>query len=153
MKKLILSLSVVAVMMTSCSTAYKTASQRDVNSSIAAATIADFEVSNQKISYTLIPTRKVRAGGLRNCINTAISEALKANGGGDVLIETQEAIVQRTGLFSTKIKSVTVTGYPAVYKNFRSVDEQTVKNALVNGVFKTNNENRKTSTTIFGILK
>lgn len=111
MKKFLLVLSVVALTMSSCSTAYRTASQRDVTAPVAAAAIADFEVSPNKITYTLVPSRKVRAGGLQNCINTAISEALKKNGGGDVLIETQQAIVQRTGLFSRKIKSVTVTGF------------------------------------------
>lgn len=136
MKKFLLVLSVVALTMSSCSTAYRTASQRDVTAPVAAAAIADFEVSPTKITYTLVPSRKVRAGGLQNCINTAISEALKKNGGGDVLIETQQAIVQRTGLFSRKIKSVTVTGYPATYKNFRNADEKTLNGAIINGTLK-----------------
>ncbi len=153
MKKIFLVFSVVALTMTSCTTAYKTATQRDVVAPVAAAAIADFEVSPKKITYTLIPTRKVRAGGLQNCINTAISEALKANGEGDVLIETQGAIVQRSGLFRTKVKSVTVTGYPATYKNFRSVDEKTVKEALVQGSLKNNvNESKKAKVSIFGFL-
>lgn len=153
MKKIILAAFIAAVTMTSCSTAYRTASSRDVTAPIAAAAIADMEVSNQKITYTLIPTRKVRAGGYQNCVNTAISEALKANDG-DVLIETQAATVKRTGFFLTKIKSVTVTGYPAKYKNFRNADEQTVKNALINGAFQNGNtDNKKTSTSIFGFLK
>lgn len=133
MKKLILALFVAMLTMTSCSTVYKTASTRNVTAPLAAAVISDLNVSNQKISYTLVPTKKVRKGGLKNCINTAISEALANNGGGDVLIETQEAIVQRCGLFGRKIKSVTVTGYPARYKNFRSADEETVKAGIING--------------------
>lgn len=154
MKKLLLTLSIAALTLSSCSTAYKTASQRDVIAPVTAAAIADFEVSPKKITYTFAPSRKVRAGGMQNCINTAISEALKANGGGDVLIETQQAIVKRSGLFSRKIKSVTVTGYPATYKNFRSADEKTVKDALINGFFQPEiNVTRKTTTSIFGFLK
>ena len=154
MKKVFLALSVVLLTMSSCSTAYRTASQRDVTAPVAAAAIADFEISPKKITYTLIPTRKVRAGGMQNCVNTAISEALKANGGGDVLIETQEAIVKRSGLFLRKIKSVTVTGYPATYKNFRNVDEQTLKNALINGTLKNNvSQEKKSSASIFGFLR
>lgn len=133
MKKLILTSFVVVLAMTSCSTVYKTASKRDVSAPLAAAVISDLEVSNQKITYTLVPSKKVRKGGLKNCINTAISEALAKNGGGDVLIETQEAIVQRFGFMGKKIKSVTVTGYPAKYKNFRSADEATVKAGIVSG--------------------
>lgn len=113
---------------------------------MAAAALADLDVSSEKISYTLVPTRKVRKGGLQNCINTAIKEALKANGNGDVLIETQQAVVQRAGLFACKIKSVTVTGYPAKYKNFRTADEETVKAALVNGSLKINTIKQKSKT-------
>lgn len=154
-RNLLLAASIIAVTMSSCSTTFRSASQRDVTAPVAAAAIADFEVSNQKITYTLVPTRKVRAGGFQNCVNTAISEALKANGEGDVLIETQQAIVKRSGLFGTKIKSVTVTGYPAKYKNFRNADEQTVKTALTNGTLKmTSNENSKsTPKGIFGFFK
>ncbi len=133
MKNVILFFSVVALFMTSCSTVYKTAATRDVSAPIAAAVISDLDVSGQKITYTLVPSNKVRKGGLQNCINTAISEALAKNGDGDVLIETQEAIIQRYGLFGRKIKSVTVTGYPAKYKNFKSADEETVKAGIVSG--------------------
>lgn len=133
MKKSILALFVAACFMTSCSTVYKTATTREITAPLAAAVIGDLEVSNQKITYTLYPSNKVRKVGLRNCINTAISEALEKNGGGDVLVETQEAIIQRYGFFGKKIKSVTVTGYPAKYKNFRSADEQTVKAGIVSG--------------------
>lgn len=126
-------LLVVSLGMTSCSSVYKTASTRNVNAPLVAAVISDLEVSNQKITYTLYPTNEVRKGGLKNCINTAIREALLQNGKGDILIETQEAVVQRYGFFGKKIKSVTVTGYPAKYKNFRSADEQTIKEGIIRG--------------------
>lgn len=132
MKKLALFLLVVSLGMTSCSSVYKTASTRNVNAPLVAAVISDLEVSNQKITYTY-PTNEVRKGGLKNCINTAIREALLQNGKGDILIETQEAVVQRYGFFGKKIKSVTVTGYPAKYKNFRSADEQTIKEGIIRG--------------------
>ena len=140
--------------MTSCSTVYRTASVRDVTAPVAAAAFADLEVSSEKITYSLMPTREVRKGGLENCVNAAISEALRANGGGDVLLETQRAVVQRTGLFSRKVKMVTVTGYPAVYKNFRKADEETLKKALVNGTLNGSvSEGKRGDTSIFGIMK
>ena len=49
------------------------------------------------------------------------------NGNADVLVESQQEIYVRQGLLGKKIKSVTVTGYPATYKNFKSVDEETLK--------------------------
>lgn len=132
MKKLFIILMVSAFAMTSCSTVYKTATTRNVEPTIAAVTLSDLDVSDTKITYTLTPTKKVRRGGLKNCINTAISEAL-AQKGGDVLIETQQAIVVRGRGFLGKIKSVTVTGYPAKYKNFRPADDKTLQEAVVNG--------------------
>lgn len=145
MKKTILLMFVAVLTMTSCSVVQKTATTRDVTAPLAAAVISDLDVSNQKITYTLVPTKKVRRGGLKNCINTAISEALANNGGGDVLIETQEAIVTRTAglLWREKIKSVTVTGYPAKYKNFRAADEETVKAGIINGTLVRHEVKRK----------
>lgn len=132
MKKLFVILTVSAFAMTSCSTVYKTASTRNIEPTIAAVTLSDLDVSDKKIAYTLTPTGKVRRGGLKNCINTAISEALALNGG-DVLIETQRATVIRGRGIIGKIKSVTVTGYPAKYKNFRPADDKTMQEAVVNG--------------------
>ena len=155
MKKIIVASAIVAMALSSCTSVQQTASTRDVTAPVAAAALADFEVSSEKITYTYVPTRKVRKSGLTNCINAAISEALKVHGNADVLIETQQAIVQRTGIFAGKIMSVTVTGYPAKYKNFRSADEETVKAVLIEGTLKrsTNNEKRAVPASIFGFLK
>ncbi len=131
MKKILLILLAVAGM-TSCSTVRKTATQRDVVAPLAAAVISDLDVSNQKISYTYVPPRAVRRGGFANCKNAAIREALAQYGDADVLVETQEVTVIRN--FMRRIQSITVTGYPAKYKNFRSADDATVQAAIVNGV-------------------
>ena len=132
MKKVLLSIACMAMMVTSCTTVRKSATQRDVTAPVMGAVIADLEVSNQKIVYSYIPTRSVRKGGYDNCVNTAIREALSANGNGDVLVETQEAVVEYKGLISKKIKSITLTGYPAYYKNFKSVDANTLKESIRN---------------------
>ena len=134
MKKLLFVLAISAAAMTSCTTVKKSATIHDVKPTLASVVLTDLDVSNQKITFTYVPTSDVRRGGAKNCIATAIHEALVTNGG-DVLIETQTAIVERT--FSHKIKSVTVTGYPAKYKNFRSADDKTLKTAVENGVFGT----------------
>lgn len=134
MKKLIFALFVAAFAMTSCSTALKTAKQDEVKPKLTAAVIGDLDVSDQKITYTYVPTKAVRRGGFKNCKATAISEALKQYGDADVLVETREATVVRTGLFhSRRIKSITVTGYPAKYKSFHEVDHETIKKSIING--------------------
>lgn len=147
MKKFLVLMCAAACIMTSCSTIKKGATSRNVNAPLAAAVISDLEVSNQKITYTYSPTKAIQRGGVNNCINAAISEALAANGNGDVLVETQPAVVIRTGLFGgRKIKSVTVTGYPAKYKNFRSADEETVKQGIISGSLATQNPSNSVTT-------
>ncbi|MCD7721669.1 MAG: hypothetical protein LUI09_05510 [Prevotellaceae bacterium] len=141
MKKAILLGCVLAAVVTSCTTTKKTASTGSVTTVMASAVITDLDVSNQKISYTYRPTWSVRRGGKPNCIRAAINEALEANGGGDVLVETQEAVVSRTVL--RWIKTVTVTGYPAKYKNYRPADDATVNAGIVNGILVTPGYNVK----------
>lgn len=121
MKKNLLFVS-FALAISSCTTSFKTASVNRVSSQVVSVATADLQVSNKKITYTYNTTAAVRRGGLSNIKATAISEALKANGEGDVLLECQEAIIKKKGLFGTKIKSITVTGYPAVYTNFKNAD-------------------------------
>lgn len=121
MKKLFLACS-VAIVLASCTTSFKTATVNSVSNSVVSVTTADLQVSSKKISYTYYPNATVRRGGYKNIKATAISEALRANGGGDVLVECQEATTKYTGLFGKKIKSITVSGYPATYTNFKAAD-------------------------------
>ena len=109
--------------MTSCKTTVHNVTDVQANSTFITATIADLKVDNKKITFTMTyPERSVARGGVQNCINKAINEALKEYGG-DVLLQTEEAYVTRRGLFRRRIKSVTVTGYIAKYYNFHSVGE------------------------------
>ena len=129
MKKIIVFAFAAAMVMASCTTSLQTASEKPVSTIVLASATADVQVG-KKITYTYEPTKAVRKGGTKNVKATAIAEALKANGGGDVLIESQEATVIRKGLFGNKIKSITVTGYIGTYTNFKNVDPSTFKDFL-----------------------
>ncbi|MDD6778465.1 MAG: hypothetical protein PUD91_05480 [Bacteroidales bacterium] len=135
MKKYIIMLSVAAAMLaTSCSTIEKTATTRAITAPVAAAVTADLEVSPNKITYTYYPTSAVRRGGMQNIKAAAVAEALARNGNADVLIEPQTEIVQKKGFFGGfKVKSITVTGYPATYKNFRQVSTPTLEQMMLGG--------------------
>lgn len=99
----------------------KTATSIDVANSISTNTTADLDVSDKRISYTLRPTKQERKGGTDNIRNTAVAAALKSNGGGDVLVAPEfETKISRNLFGTSKIKEITVTGYPAKYKNFQS---------------------------------
>lgn len=119
MKKLLFAASFVALVMSSCTTVEKTASAIDVNNNINSVTAVDLDVSNTRISYVYRTTKKVRKGGSKNVYATAVSAALKANDNANVLVAPEYETVIKKGLFGSKIKTVTVSGYPAKYKNFR----------------------------------
>ncbi len=119
MKKLVLAAGVLALCLTSCTTTRKTAASVDVSTILKSETQADLDIQEQRITYTVRPPKTIRRGGKENVRAYAVSEALKANGQGDVLVEAQYEMRVRHGLFGKKIKSVTVTGYPAKYKNFQ----------------------------------
>lgn len=124
MKKIILFVSFVACL-TSCSTLRKsTATTMDVNTSITSKNAADLVVSDKKISYTYTPNKQDRKAGMRHVISNAVAAALKANGDADILIQKQHEVVYKVYLFGRKkIKTVTVSGYPAVFKNFKSIEK------------------------------
>lgn len=127
-KKIFFIISIIAVLgMTSCTTTLNSSKTKDFGSSAITATFADLVVSPHKITYTYKPSDDVRRGGEVNVINTAIRKALEVNGGGDVLVELQTT-VKKQG--RKNVSEVTVSGYPATYKNFRCADDETLKNAL-----------------------
>ena len=131
-KKFFIIISMVAVLgMSSCTTTLNSSKTKDFGSSAITATFADLVVSPQKISYTYKPSDDVRHGGEVNVVNTAIRKALEVNGGGDVLVELQTTVKRSSGLFrGGRVTEVTVSGYPATYRNFRCADEETLKEAL-----------------------
>lgn len=109
-------------------------------------TFADLVVSPNKITYTYRPTDDVNRGGEANVINTAVRQALEANGRGDVLVEMQYTL-KKSG--KKNVKEVTVSGYPATYKNFRNADEETLKAAAMMNSLQNDPEVRKKVLGIF----
>lgn len=119
MKKVFL-FATMALLAASCSTIKESTSTTiNVESSLTSKTTADLEVADKKISYTYTPSKKERKAGMNHVLGNAVSAALKANGDADVLVQMQyDAVIKKKLWFSKKIRQVTVTGYPATYKNF-----------------------------------
>lgn len=86
--------------------------------------MADIDVKTEKVTGTY--TERKRADEKRIKQN-AVYNALANGAKGDLLIAPQYEIVKDTRFKGAKVKSitVTVTGYPAFYKNFRPVPKQT----------------------------
>ena len=134
MKKFFL-LASVALSMVACSIPAKlinTASYTEIGTAQpVVAVLADLDVSPEKISYFMIPSKTVLQGGEKNVIKTAVREALLANGDADVLVGLNTQIKYDA---KGQPESITVTGYPAKYVNFRSPsDEEILKLKADNG--------------------
>lgn len=118
MKKSLLAVGVAVFALASCTTTTKTATAVDVAHVMSEQTQVEMEVSPTRITYNFRPAARERRGGKQNVINTAVREALRSNGGGDVLVSMEYDLRERKGLFGKKIKEVTVYGYPAKYTKF-----------------------------------
>ena len=124
-------LAIVAAVLTSCGSFTQTTSSNTKFTSTSThtrvgvakpitAVIADLEVSPKKITFLYIPTKAVRNGGFDNIVNCAVQEALRENGNADVLVALEQQVKYNS---YGECESITVTGYPAKYKNFRSLDD------------------------------
>ena len=126
MKKAIL-LAAVAVIIASCSAPTKlinSATYKNVSFQPVAAVFADLDVSQKKISYFMMPSNSVAIGGYDNVVATAVREALIANGDADVLIALETQVKYSS---DGAIESITVSGYPAKYTNFRNPGDDYLK--------------------------
>ena len=121
MKKILVISVLAATLAVGCSAPTKltnTATYSTVNVlEPVAAVFADLDVSPTKISFFYIPSQTVVNAGADNVIDSAIREALVSNGNADVLIGLEKQIKYTP---EGQIESITVTGYPAKYVNFRS---------------------------------
>ena len=86
-------------------------------------TIADLRVSPIKVEYTCSFDASNDAAGRKAAINYAITQALKINGNGDVLLDPKYEIQAEDG----RVKSVRVSGYAATYCNFRTATMEDLK--------------------------
>lgn len=118
----IMALAAVALL-SSCVTTTKTARTASTSATIKNATVADLRVADKRITYTMSPSKAIQRAGLNNVKQAAIQEALTLNGNADVLVEPEFVIEQERSLFGSRINSITVTGRPAYYENFRTLPD------------------------------
>ncbi|MBP3354686.1 MAG: hypothetical protein J6L02_08570 [Bacteroidales bacterium] len=123
MKKIFLSVAVLTLLATSCTITKKSATTAKMPTNLHSSMIADLDVSDERITYTMNPSMSIRKGGIANVKNAVRQEALSKYGNADVLVNEEFSISSRRGIFWTKIKSITVTGRPAKYINFRSAND------------------------------
>ena len=114
----------VLMLMSSCVTTTKTARTAETSTSIKNATVADLKVADQRITYTMTPSKEIQRAGLSNVKQAAIQEALTKNGNADVMVEPEFVISMKNNfIFGKEVTSITVTGRPAYYTNFRTLND------------------------------
>ena len=111
------------LMLSSCITTTKTARTATTSASIKNATVADLRVTDNRVTYTMSPSKAIQRAGLNNVKQAAIQEALTKNGNADVMVEPEFVIEKERTLFGSHISSITVTGRPAYYQNFRTLPD------------------------------
>lgn len=127
MKKLVL-LACITAFAASCSIPAKLVNSASHSKAEAtkpvAAVFADLKVSPEKISFFYIPTKTVLECGYDNVVNSAVREALAANGNADMLVAMETQVKYNN---KGAIASITITGYPATYTNFRNAGDDYLK--------------------------
>ena len=131
MKKAIILLSAV-LCICSCSTGARLVNSASYSKNSApspvAAVFAEIDVSPVRITHFMLPSKTVLMGGYDNVVATAVREALDANGGGDVLVALETQVKYGS---KGQIESITVSGYPGKYKNFRNPGDDYLKSMHV----------------------
>ncbi|MBQ8449547.1 MAG: hypothetical protein IJY64_01315 [Bacteroidaceae bacterium] len=123
-----------AVFFSSCGTLIKSAKTIEPNARANNITVADLDVADERVSYTLKPSKEVQHGGLENVKQTAEADVLKEHNA-DVLLEPRYVVNKKRTLFGNKITSVTVSGCPAYYKNYRSLSDSVWSNPVFRSFF------------------
>ena len=109
---------------TSCSIDKQTSTNIRPNNQVSTNVAADLDITQRRITYTYRPLKSEVRGGVQNVINIAVAKALQANGNADVLVGMQYTTRMKRCLFGgIKVEEVTVTGFPATYKNFRNLPD------------------------------
>lgn len=134
-KQMLFAAAAAVLMLSSCSTITHTASTEAVDTEIFNRSNADLDVASKKITFTYNPDASHRRAGKKAVLRAAVAKALEANGDGDVLVAPQFEVKETRGLFTTKIKYVTVKGYPAKYKDVHATtgEEAQIINILDGG--------------------
>ncbi len=111
--------AIAALCLASCTTTNKTARTEVMPYSMYNASVADLDVSPERVVYTMIPSKALNRAGEANCKRAAVQECLSKNGNADLLVEPMFVV----SVNGKKVTSVTVSGRPAKYKNFRSLPD------------------------------
>ncbi len=131
MKKILL-MGVVAALLSSCSVHRASViSTTQPVSTRTTTSVASLNISQKRISHTYKPKRiDSRRLSSAQLLNNAMYEALSNNGNADVLVKVNSYV---TASIWGRVKTITISGYPAYYADFRQPNDADYKNLLTFG--------------------
>lgn len=136
MKRISILLMGATLLLSSCNTIDKTARTAETLENLRSATVVDIiPATEARITHTLRPDATLLRGGEANVRQAAEHEALVKYGNADILLEPQYIVHKERRLFRTKILSVTVSGRPAYYTNYRALHDSVWANPVFNGLY------------------
>ena len=152
MKKILISIATCSLLLiTSCTTVTKTATTANVDNNVTTyPTVADLDVQNkvsQSITWSFAPCNWGEPK-LSTAKGNLISETLKA-ANADVLLEPQFTF-EKTSYGERKL---TVSGFPATYKNFRKATDKDIEAIKAGAVPKEEVHHNSGSGGLFRIFK
>lgn len=128
MKRLLI-IAMAVIMASSCSVLHRAVVENPVEShSLSSDSKASLNVSSTKVSYVYRPSKDdAKTLSIEDLKKNAVYEALESNGGYDVLVGANYYVTAKHGFFfSRRVTSIKVSGYPAVYKDFRDAPENVI---------------------------
>ena len=135
MRRITILLFSSTLLLSSCHTLTRTARTADVSNGLQSATVVDLvPATEHRITYTLEPSKALQRGGADNIKQAAEAEALAKYGNADILLEPRYMVTKQRGLLRSKITSISVSGRPAYYTNFRALDDSVWCNPVFRGV-------------------
>ena len=151
MKKALAFFSLAVLALSSCQTMVKTARTANAQSDIKSITVADLKVADKRVTATIDPvTKDLRKAGEKNVRQAVEAKALEMAGGADILLEPRYVMTKKSGLFRGKrITSISVSGRPAWYQNFRTLDDSVWSNPAFRGIAPVYSEKSKGKSTMF----
>lgn len=128
MKK-VLVFMIAAIVLSSCAVTRSGLETASVQAPVISTTMASLDVEKAPITHVYVPTKAERkALSFNQLLANAQYAAQKAHGSGDVMVNVSYMVDGKKFLAKTKVKKITVTGYPARYVDFRTPTEEDRKN-------------------------
>ncbi len=122
MKKLLMFVA-ATMLFASCTVNRSSVQTTMVQPEIETKTKATLVVSPKRVSYTYVPTKTNSKNlSIDQLVQNATYMALQANGNADVMVKVNYNVVMKWSLFGKRVKSISLSGYPAHYRDFREVE-------------------------------